>query len=390
MRTERPPASRVGPGGCALLLLAAFPSAGSGAVWESRDWAVTGSIAGSTGYDSNLTLAREGPGDVYIQAKPEFSLLRRNSSTEFHVDGSVTGTEFVNGRQPGQTDFGVLAAYAYPFGPDTAPLYRATGGWQRTSEPNQYLGQRIRHDRSSLGGEGYLPLTGKLGLRAELDAYHDDYKDDTLNSNAHARLFAGVAYERTPRLLTSLNLGYGHGESRPNRTDVSGAPVRSDEFYLTGKVRGELSPKVTGNAYLGLGQVRYRGGYSNRYTLPVAGADLTWGINPRRTVVLAAYSGADYTPDGQAVDTSRAFLAFTNAIVGSWQYTLRGGPARTVFRREATQSTDYRWEGGTELAYSPSKRFRVAVGLFAGTQDSDVREREFSRYVISLDSTFRF
>ncbi|WP_414663034.1 hypothetical protein [Horticoccus sp. 23ND18S-11] len=361
-----------------------------GAIWQSQDWALTGKLSGATGYDSNLTLARDGPGDMFVQARPELSFLRRNSGTEFHVDTAITASEFINGRQPGQTDLLFSATYGYPFAPDVFPLYRSIVAWQRTSEPDQYLGQRVQHDRASITGEGFVSLSGKLGLRGDVDAYVDEYEERTLNSNSRWRAFAGLAYEKRPGLQTSVNLGFARGRSRPNGRELGAAPVRSNEFYFTGKFRGEITPKITGNAYAGVGHVRYKGGYTNRYTLPVAGADLTWSVNPRRTVVLAAYSGADYAPDGQAVDTGRAFLSLTNVIVGSWQYTLRGGPTRTVFRREVKQSTDYSWEGGTEFAYAPSNRFRVGLGLMAGTHDSDVRERQYNRYVFTLDSSYRF
>lgn len=371
-------------------LLAGPASVAFGSLWENPNWALTGTLAGAVGYDSNLTLSRNGPSDTYIQARPQLRMARRNSSTDLHALLGLTSTEFLHGRQPTQTDLRFTAGYGYPFGPDIPSRYTSKFSWQRTSEPDQYLGQRVRHDRAEISGEGYFPLSGKLGLRGEVDAYHDKYKDQALNTNSRVRAFTGLAYELRPRLQTSFNVGYAEGRSRPRRTDLMGRPVNSEEIYFTARARGEITAKITGSVYAGMGRVRYDGGYTNSYNLPVAGADLTWGLDPRRTVVLAGYSGADYAPDGQAVDTSRAFLSYTHVIVGQWQYILRGGPTRTVFRREVRQSTDTAWEGGVEFGYTPSDRFRVSFGIVGSRHKSDVRERQYERTAFSLDSTYRF
>jgi len=260
--------------------------------------------------------------------------------------------------------------------------------WQRSSEPNQYLGRRVRHDRAAFAGEGRFPLTGKLAIRTEVDAYHDEFDDITLNENARVRAFAGLIYEKRPGLHSSINLGFGRGRSRPN--DGFRRDVHSYESYLTGRIRGSITPKITGSAYAGVGEVRYRGSYRNRYALPVAGTDLTYGLDPRRTLVLAVYSGADYAPDGQAVDITRAFLSFTHVIVNRWQYILRGGPTHTVFRREIRQGTDRAWDAGAEFSYIPSARFRLGLTVSFTTQDSDAFDRGFDRTVTSLTSAYRF
>lgn len=368
--------------------LAAGLTLAKASLWESPDWALTGTLAGAVGYDSNLTLSNDGEGDGFVRASPQFTMTRRNSSTDLHFDASVTGTEFFNGRQPTQTDYYARAAYAYPFAENSIPLYQSSLSWQRSSEPNQYLGRRVRHDRAVLAGEGHLSLSGKLGLRGEADVYSDDFDDPTLNHNSRWRAFAGLVYEARPRLKLSLNAGAARGRSEPNES--SRFEVRSRETYLTARARGELTAKLTGNVYAGWSRVSYKGGYANRYDLPVVGADLTWGIDPRRTVVLALYSGADYAPDGQAVDTTRAFLSFTHVIVGRWQYIVRGGPNYTEFRREVRQSSDEGWEGGLEFVYVPSDRFKVGAGVSYSEQSSDARDRDYDRSTFSVESSYRF
>lgn len=356
-------------------------------LWETRDWALTGNVSTTAGYDSNITMSHDGPEDEYIQLQPQVTLLRRNSETDFHTDLSLVGTDFLHGRQTSQTDVNFSSVFAYPSGPDLIPRYTSSLTWQRTADPNPYLGHRVRHARGEFAAEAFAPISGKLGARGEVDGYVDNYVGPTFNHNQHWRIFGGLTYEKRPGLEGSANIGYAEGKSQPN----SGQPaIRSTETYVTAKARGTLTAKLTGSVYAGFGQVEYKGGYQNRENMPVAGADITWGIDPRRTLVLAAYSGADYAPDGQAVNTSHAFLSFTHVVIGRWQYILRGGPTHTVFRREIRQSTDDAWEGGVEFAYIPSQKFRVSTGLTGRTQDSDMSDRRYDRVLFSVGSSYRF
>ena len=63
---------------------------------------------------------------------------------------------------------------------------------------------------------------------------------------------------------------------------------------------------------------------------------------------------------------------------------------RTVYRREVRQATDNSWDASAEFNYVPSIRFRVGLGLSFTTQDSDARDREFDRSIVSLNSSYRF
>lgn len=362
-------------------------SAARASVWETPNWALTSTLTGAVGYDSNLTVSHDGPDDGFVRATPEATLLRRNSTTDLTFTGRITGTHYFHERQPTQADYYLRGRYGYPLAKDTLPLYTADVSWQRVSEPNQYLARRVRHDRATLAGEGYMPLSGKFGLHAQADAYSDDFDDPTLNHNTRYRAFAGVSYDLRPRLKTALNIGGARGRSEPNFT--GGSVVKSKELYLTARVRGEITAKLTGQMYAGWSRVTYEGGYANRHNLPVAGADLTWGIDPRRTVVLALYRGADYAPDGQAVEATKAFLSFTHVLINRWQYIVRGGPTHSVLRREVRQGTDDTWEGGIEFNYMPSERFRIGAGVTHTWQNSDASDRKYDRTTITLESTLR-
>lgn len=388
MRTDCPSPARGARAAFAAALTCIATSRVSASLWESTNWALTGAASAAVGYDSNLTLSSGGPGDGYLQATPEVTLLRRNSLTDLRVNASITETDFLSDKAPRQTDYRLQGKYAFPSGPDIVPQYTASAVAQRTSEPNVYLGYRVRHDRFELNGQAFHPVSGKVGVTGTLQAFTDRFDDPTLSRNQRWLGFAGVGYEKRPGLLGSLELGFASGRSLPNRGNA--ADVSSREIYLTVRARGKLTPKITGNAYAGFGRVSYSGGYRNRYNLPIAGADLTWGIDPRRTLVLAAYSGADYAPDGQAVNTTRVFLSFTNVVIGHWQYVLRAGPTRTVFRREIKQSTDTAWEGAAEFSYIPSERFQVTAGVSLLKHRSDVVDRRYSRTVVSLKTSYRF
>jgi hypothetical protein len=361
-----------------------------GSLWETSDWAVVGTMSASAGYDSNLTLVRDGPSAFLFVANPYLTLTRKNSDTDFEVSGGVTETEFADSSLPLETDVSLNALYAYPSGSNVIPIYKLSASWIRSSQPNEFLGERILNDQFSFSGEGYLTLTGKLGLRANGEFDSVTFDSESLNDSERGQVFVGLAYEEGPDTQFSLNFGTAVGRSIPNDPARFVSNVRSTEFYVTARVEGQITDKVSGSAYGGFGEVGYTGGYTNHSNLPVAGADLTWGIDPRRTVVLAAYSGADYAPDGQAIETTRAFLSFTHVIVGRWQYILRAGPTYTVFSRQTRQRTDDVLDCGVEFAYQPSDRFRVYVALSYTNHDSTNYAYEFQHDIASLGSTYRF
>jgi hypothetical protein len=375
----------------ALLCLLCSATGARGSLWESPGWAVTGSLDGAIGYDSNLTASHDGPEDFFAVAKPYLTFLRRNSSTDFSVNGGVTQTEFVNHRQPTETDLAFDTILAYPNAADNLiPIYRAEASWQRSSQANQYLGERVPVEQAALQAEGYLPLTGKLGVRGTTALHTANYEETRLNNNSRGEAFVGLTYQRIAQTEISINLGTAYGHSKPNDPARVESDVSSAEYYLTTRLRGEITAKITGSVYGGLGMVDYTGGYVKRDSLPVGGADLTWGLDPRRTLVLAAYSGAQYAPDGQAVTTTRAFLSFTHVIINRWQYSVRAGPTHSVYSREVRERTDDAWDAGAEFAYRPSDRFRVSLSFNYTKQNSDISVDEFERDVTSLGASYHF
>lgn len=364
-------------------------ASGRAALWQSENWALVSDLEAETGYDSNLTASKDGPGDTYVAAHPYLTLLRRNSSTNLRLNGGAKRTDFLGNKQSGQTDFSVDGLYSYPASDYALPLYRLTGSWLRTSEPNQYLGQRVEYEQTSFAGEGYLGLSGKTGLRGSAAYDAQNYFKSILNRNKRAEVFGGAAYKRTDTTELSLNVGFATGRSKPNDPARTAADVRSKEYYLTAKILGEITPKITGSAYGGIGRVDYTGGYVNQRYLPVAGADLTWGFDPRRTLVLAVYSGARYSPDGVAANETHAFLSFTHVIVNRWQYIARFGPTFSTYRRETTRK-DRSWDAGLEFVYNPSDRFKVSLKESFTTQHSSTDIYGFDRSVTSLSATYHF
>jgi hypothetical protein len=361
------------------------------ALWQSDNWALTGIALGQFGYDSNLTENKDGPSDFYASLKPSLFFLRRNSSTSFKTSLDVAHTEFLGNKEPSQTDVGLGLAYAYPMPmPWSIPVYTMDAGWKQSTQPNQYVGSRVKVLEQRADAEGYIPLTGKVGLRGKAEYNYSDYKSSSLNRNRLAKGTLGLGYKYTERLDLSLNAGYGWGRSLPNDPTRTASDVTSDEYFVTARVLGEITAKLTGSAYFGYGFVDYRGGYSNSQNLPLAGADLTWGIDPRRTLVLAAYSGAMYSPDGLAVKVTRTFLSFTHVIIDRWQYSIRGGPTFSSLGRQVHERSDTTWEFGLEFAYKPSDVFNTSIALWQSTQRSSIDAYEYDRSIISLGSSYRF
>jgi hypothetical protein len=372
---------------CCLLSLA---STAHGSLWESGNWAVTGTMNGSMGYDSNLTVSHDGPEDYFLIANPFLTFSRRNSGTDFRINGNVTQTEFLHNRQPAQTDLTFDFIYAYPKASNVIPVYRLEASWLKSAQPNLYLGARARNKQLSFDAEGYLPVSGKLGVRGTANFDSVDYDSVQLNQSQRSEAFVGLAYQRTPQSELSLNFGTAFGHSSPNDPARVSWDVHSNEFYATARLRGELTAKISGSIYGGFGQVRYTGGYANQKNIPVGGANLTWAIDPHRTLMLTGLKGATYSPDGVTANITRAALTFTNVIIDRWQYALRAGASHSNYGRVVRERTDDSWDLGTEFAYQPSLRFRISLALTYTNQSSDLLVAEFKHTVASLGASYRF
>jgi len=376
----------------ALLALALMSSATLtfGSLWESQDWALIGTLSGSTGYDSNLTLLHDGPASYFFTQNPSVTFSRKNSDTEIQFNGGLTEMEFLKAEQTSETDPYLNATIAYPSGDNLIPVYKVYAWWQRSSQPNEFVGERVANDQLSVSGEGNLTLTGKLGIRASAEVDSTRFDSVELNDSLHGSAFVGLTYERDTTSQASLNVGAALGHSIPNNPADTAEDVHSTEYDVTARITGQITEKVTGTAYGGFGVVDYRGGYSNTNYIPVAGADLTWGLDPRQTIVLAAYSGATNAPDGTAVDTSHAFLSYTDVVISGWQYTVRAGPTYTTFSRETVERRDSIWDYALEIAYVPSKRFRVALDLDYSSHNSNIALYGFGHDVESLSVSYSF
>jgi hypothetical protein len=361
-----------------------------GSLWESQDWALLGTLSGTVGYDSNLTLLHNGPSSYFISENPSLTFSRTNSDTDVEINGGVTEMEFFSRGQSAETDPYFNASLAYPNGDNIIPVYKLNASWQRTSQPNEFVGERVENNQINVSGQGYITLTGKLGIRGTAEIDSSKFDSIELNDILHGSAFIGLTYLRNPMSELSLNVGAGLGHSVPNDPANTGENVHSTEYDFTARITGQISDKISGTAYGGFGVVDYAGGYTNRNYIPVAGADLTWGLDPRQTIVLAAYSGAANSPDGTAVDTSHAFLSYTDVVISGWQYTIRVGSTYSEFSRQTVERRDNSFDYGVEIAYIPSKRFRLALDLNYSRRSSDIPVFQFDHDVISLTVSYSF
>jgi hypothetical protein len=368
-----------------------------GSLWETPDWALLGTLNGSVGYDSNLTLERGGPSAVEIIANPVLALERHNSDTSFDVIGGVTDTEFADSNLPFESDFSFGANYSYPKADNTdpkglviIPIFEASASWVRSSQPNEFLGARVPYDLTTLMADGYVTLTGKLGIRGtgELQSY--TYNSTALNDTYLGQGSVGLAYSETSDTQVSLNLGTVIGHSIPNDPVNTVSNVRGTEIDVTARIQGQVTDKITGSAYGGFGSVRYTGGYATSTDLPVAGADLTWGIDTRRTLALGAYTGEVYSPNGEASESSHAFVSFTDVIINEWELDVLTGPERFEYGRQVSLRTDEGWNSSVGFAYSPSKRFRVSLSLDYYYQTSTVTAFKYAHEILTLGASYQF
>jgi hypothetical protein len=372
------------------ICLMSLTTAAHASLWENPDWALLGSLSDSLAYDSNLTLLHDGPSGTYLTVNPFLTLSRQNSDTDIKAIAGANRLEFLSGGEKSETDPYFSASMVYPNADNTIPVYQLNALWQQSSQPNEFVGERVQNDLTQITGEGYIKLSGKLGVRGNAEFDSVKFDSTELNDSVKGLASVGLSYFPEPSSEFSLNVGSILGQSTPNDPSRTTDNVRSTEYDITLRGTGQLTDKITGTVYGGFGEVTYTGGYSKKSFIPVAGADLTWGLDPRRTVVLAAYSGAQNAPDGTAVQTTHAFLSFVDVLASDWQFTARTGPTYTSFSRDYEERRDRSWDYGAELAYIPSKRFRVALDLNYSVRNSNIIDYQFNHDVVAVSSTYSF
>ncbi len=388
LNSSRAPSSKVKTMVAHLAVFVFTIAPGEAALWESPHWALLGNVSGTGGYDSNLTLSHEGEGSGFATLEPEFVFERISSATKLEFSGKVVGTHFFDKDQDSQFEPSFSVEYEYPDWKDNLPRLTGSASWNRSTTGDASVGNRISAAYTHVNFGGRFFSTGKIGLSAEASYAGVDYQGNRFVTHQLGTISIGAGYEPNQLAEYSLNLVSSYGETAPSQL-IAGR-VKNWEEGLTLRVRGKLSPKVTGSIYAGAAAVKYTGSFSRSDGLPLGGGEIGWHLTPGGWIYGGLDFGADYSPDGQSLEIHRVSLRYQQTIFQAWRCEFRTSPGRTLYYRQTKLREDRIFSTGVAVIYEPSTRFLIRTGYEFTKQDSNVLFANFDRHLATTRVAYRF
>lgn len=369
-------------------------SSAFGALWESSTWAMTADVDAELGYDSNI-FGRDGAdGDAYIFATPTATFQRKASVTHLAIEASARARHFFDHTEQSSVDPRLEVAYRYPVADETLTAHVADLLIESRNTVNENVGARTTQTTVYARWSGTLRDTGKSQILGRLGVDYADYGDfnsDTINYVAGL----GMGWLRTELMQLYINYDFSYSDVQSSNDFF----LESDRIGhgLNFGVRGELSPKLSGSASLGVGQNTYSGGYSGSDWNWFADADLTWRVHQRQSFTLSAnrrnrFDAAGNPYDNTFIDISmrQGVTNFVSArIFAGWSsFNYTGGAIDEV--EEDDSRRDHRYQLGAGLDYTPSSRFSARARLDYYIRDSNNERYSFNRYRVSVGANYKF
>jgi len=371
-----------------LLLVAGLACPVSASVLENAGWALLSSVELAAGYDSNLDFTRDSLGSAYASLSPSLSLRRKNSGASLDTTVTLDGTRFARKEVGSQLDWRLQSNLAYPYTDDGFPRTTASLSWQRFTAANQWLGERVHFDQGAAQVQSKVISSERTGLVVGLSGSQTTPPDKQLNKSQTGRASVALSYDLSPKTELSLTYLAGLGNSI---TQAPGAlSVKSRQQTLGLQARGELFGKLSGTAMAGISRISYRDAYQRTDTQPYAKINLTWELDPRRSLIWLAELDADFSPEGESVLTRESSLRYKQQMSGPWSWSVIAGTAVLDYWRQTFIRRDTVAHGGAQLECSVSEGFSFVLSVQARKQWSTFERFDFTRTLTETSVTYKF
>ncbi len=368
-----------------LAMLTSITISGRAELWQSSQWALLGDVTLASGYDSNLSLSQDGTGSAFISAEPGLVLKRVSSSTRLELTGRATALNYLAPGQGSYIDPYFSIVYEYPSSEEALPRYTGNFYWDRNTSGNARVSELLTSTSTHADFGGRIFSTDKMGFDAQLFYDAISYQDSQFVGNQRATLSLGAAYQ--PDTLSEYSLSLLSGDGRQDPTSAEAGAVKHREEGLVGRVRGQITPKISGEMYAGAASVHYTGAYNRNDTLPLGGGKLGWQVTARGLVSTGIDFGVDYSPDGESLEIRNITVSYQQSFYDVWKAEIWVAPGRTNFFLNTEVRTDRYVGTGAAMNYEPSKRFSVRVSYEFTHQDSTLPIANFDHHLVSARLT---
>jgi hypothetical protein len=186
-------------------------------------------------------------------------------------------------------------------------------------------------------------------------------------------------YEVQPKLDASLGLRY-----RQNTVDRLGAD--SDEFFYNVGVRGELTPKLSGEVQVGYIQLKPDAGDTQDAFGLKAG--LTFAFSPKTNFYFDANNEFGYSAAGDSYQTGGAAVRFDTAL--NTNVLLRGRAFWNNYDYITSGQNDDYYGGQFAGTYTFNEHAEVTASYTYTNNDSNRPTQSFTNSIFSVSATLKY
>lgn len=224
-----------------------------------------------------------------------------------------------------------------------------------------------------------VKFTEKSAVKVGLVYDNTDYNPSAYTDWQWVEIPVSYYYQVQPKLDASLGLRY-----RQNNLD--GLGIDSDEFFYNIGLRGELTPKLTGEVQAGYIQLNPDAGDSQQaFGLK---ANLTFAVSPKTNLYLDATNQFGYSAGGDGYRNGGIRASFDTAI--SAQVKLKGNVFWNNYDYTTTGQNDDYFGGQVAGTYTFNEHAEFTASYTYSDNDSNRASQSFTNSIFSLAATLKY
>ncbi|HUF62139.1 MAG TPA: outer membrane beta-barrel protein [Verrucomicrobiales bacterium] len=335
-------------------------------------------------YDSNINANSEEEDDFIFQSRPTLQFLRKSGLLHLDLEAGAELAWFADFSEFDYQNFVSDARLEFPKQNERNYWYHIAGGYNQSSNPDRFLGERIDSDATTVEGAFRYNFSDRFGAQASvgfLDSAYDGGSRQNRGSLAddteiRGRLDAVYIYSDKLDILA----GYQY-------SDTDSDYDFEDHTFVIG-LNGEITPKIQGKLETGWQFRRAAPVTGGNQDKPFASIALSWLPNDRWNVTADVASAYGITSTGGSEDGFRGGLTVAWLINDKLIATLGGGYEDITYDTPGFTRDDEAifLNGGVEYIFS--ERAQLRADFRYEDWDSDDEFRTYERWIAGL--TFRF
>lgn len=218
--------------------------------------------------------------------------------------------------------------------------------------------------------------SGVSGSKTDFD--NNVFFNDTESFSIPVTLY----YSLTPRF--DLSAGYRYRYTDVKRSGLSGSREYDDNYVNVG-IRGEVLPKLMGEARVGYQERSVKGGGDDDGIS--FGVDFSHFLTPKITLLVGGYRDYETGGQGNSIETIGGSLGARY----TFNHLVSATAGVNYFERDYDSGrTDDTLDLNVGVSYSPISYVNLSAGYIFRTNDSNIGALEFDNNIFNLSASLRY